>query len=53
MGFDTNKSGVLYLALEDSNNRLQERMKKVLNGRKAPKEFSMSIRAADLGARFN
>lgn len=49
LGFDTNKSGVLYLALEDSNNRLQERMKKVLNGRKAPKEFAMSIHAADLG----
>lgn len=37
------------MALEDSNNRLQERMKKVLNGRIAPKDFAMSIRAADLG----
>lgn len=49
LGFKTNKCGVLYLALEDSNNRLQDRMKKVLNGRIAPKEFAMSIRAADLG----
>lgn len=49
LGHTTNKIGVLYLALEDSNNRLQERMKKVLNGRIAPKEFAMSIRAADLG----
>ena len=36
LGFKTNKCGVLYLALEDSNNRLQDRMKKVLNGRIAP-----------------
>ncbi len=49
LGFKTNKCGVLYLALEDSYNRLQERMKKVLNGRIAPKEFATSIRAADLG----
>lgn len=49
LGFKTNKCGVLYLALEDSYNRLQERMKKVLNGRIAPKEFAASIRAADLG----
>ena len=49
LGFKTNKCGVLYLALEDSYNRLQERMKKVLNGRIAPKEFATSIKAADLG----
>lgn len=48
LGHMTNKTGVLYLALEDSNNRLQERMKIVLNGRTAPKEFAVSIRAADL-----
>lgn len=49
LGFKTNRAGVLYLALEDSNNRLQDRMKKVLNGRIAPPEFAMSIHAADLG----
>lgn len=49
LGKMTNKSGVLYLALEDSNNRLQERMRKVLNGRTAPKDFAMSIHAFDLG----
>lgn len=49
LGHMTNKTGVLYLALEDSNNRLQERMKKVLNGRIAPKNFAMSIKSADLG----
>lgn len=30
LGFETNKSGVLYLALEDSLNRIKDRMKKVL-----------------------
>ena len=32
LGFKTNKSGVLYLALEDSYQRLQDRMSKVLRG---------------------
>ena len=49
LGHKTSQCGVLYLALEDSNNRLQDRMKKVLNGRKVPQDFAMSIRAADLG----
>lgn len=48
LGFQTNKSDVLYLALEDSAARLQERMKKVLNGRKAPKELGYAIRAETL-----
>lgn len=45
LGFKTNKAGCLYLALEDSNNRLQERMRKVLNGREAPPELGLSIHA--------
>lgn len=49
LGFKTNKAGVLYLALEDSENRLQDRMKKVLNGRVPPPEFAMAIRSSDLG----
>lgn len=48
LGHMTNKSGSLYLALEDSNCRLQERLKKVLNGRTPPKDFAMSIKALDL-----
>lgn len=48
LGFDTNKSDVLYLALEDSNARLQERMHKVLNGHKAPKGLGYAIRAGTL-----
>lgn len=47
-GFRTNKAGCLYLALEDSNNRLQERMRKVLNGREAPPELGLSIHANTL-----
>jgi RecA-family ATPase len=48
LGFDTNRSDVLYLALEDSNARLQERMRKVLNGRKAPTGLGYAIRAGTL-----
>ena len=48
LGFSTNKADVLYLALEDSNARLQERMKKVLNGRKAPQGLAMGINAGTL-----
>lgn len=48
LGFATNKSDVLYLALEDSNARLQERMRKVLNGRKAPQGLGYAINAGTL-----
>lgn len=39
MGFATMRCGVLYCALEDSMARLQDRMRKVLNGIKPPDEF--------------
>ena len=48
LGYKTNKSDCLYLALEDSYNRLQDRMNKVLNGDKAPSGFISSIHASDL-----
>lgn len=35
----TEKCGVLYLALEDTYNRLQDRLNKVLNGKPAPEQF--------------
>lgn len=35
----TNRAGVMYLALEDSLNRLQDRMNKILDGAEAPKNF--------------
>lgn len=48
LGFNTKKTECLYLALEDSWNRLQDRMNKVLNGEKAPPGFMASIQAHDL-----
>lgn len=48
LGFPTKKSPVLLLALEDSEARLQTRLRKVLNGRSAPAELSISTKAATL-----
>ena len=48
MGHTTNKAGVLYLALEDSQSRLQDRMNKVLNRGKAPEGMRFSIVAPTL-----
>lgn len=45
----TVKSGCLYLALEDSEHRLQDRMNKVLNGEKAPEQFDYATLALDIG----
>lgn len=39
MGLETNKDGVLYLALEDGDYRLQERSRKVANGRELPENL--------------
>lgn len=39
MGYATMQCGVLYCALEDSMSRLQDRMRKVLNGIKPPEQF--------------
>ena len=39
LGFNTIKSSCLYLALEDSHNRLKDRTEKLLNGKKAPSNF--------------
>lgn len=39
LGFKTNKSDTLYLALEDGDNFEQERLNIVLNGQPAPKNF--------------
>lgn len=48
MGHNTHKAGVLYLALEDSHTRLQDRMKKVLHGGTAPEGMRFSIVAPTL-----
>lgn len=39
MGLPTKQCGVLYFALEDSLRRLQDRMRKVLNGTQPPTDF--------------
>ncbi|MDE7054921.1 MAG: bifunctional DNA primase/polymerase [Oscillospiraceae bacterium] len=48
LGRCTHQAGVLYLALEDSLNRLQDRMNKVLNGKPAPPQFYFSTEAPKL-----
>lgn len=39
MGMETNRDGVIYLALEDGDYRLQERGRKVANGREMPQNL--------------
>lgn len=48
LGYNTNKSGCLYLALEDSENRLQDRVRKVLQGETAPENFYYALQSNDL-----
>lgn len=45
MGFKTNKTDCLYFALEDSQFRLQERLKKMLGDKPAPNNLYFSIHA--------
>lgn len=46
----THKCDCLYLALEDSQRRLQDRMNKVLQGERAPDGFAFATTARDLGS---
>ena len=48
LGHATDQCGVLYLALEDSYHRLQNRMNKVLGGKPAPAQFYFSTAAPKL-----
>lgn len=48
MGHRASQCGVLYLALEDSLNRLQDRMNKILKGRRAPANFYFTTEAPKL-----
>lgn len=45
----TVKSGCLYMALEDSERRLQDRMNKILAGASAPEHFDYATSALDIG----
>lgn len=44
----TNRAGVMYLALEDSENRLQDRMNKILGGAIPPKNLHYVTKAPNL-----
>lgn len=44
----TNKCGCLYLALEDNQRRLQDRMNRVLQGERAPDGFALATGSLDL-----
>lgn len=48
LGHATNPGGCLYLALEDSFNRLKDRMQKVLKGAPAPADFDYAVKCLDL-----
>ena len=48
LGRNTNPCGCLYLALEDSENRLKSRMLKLLSGAVVPRNFSFCLTAPDL-----
>lgn len=48
LGRSTNPGGCLYLALEDSLNRLKDRMEKVLKGAVAPAGFDYAVKCLDL-----
>lgn len=48
MGHHTEKSGCLYLALEDSENRLQDRINRLTYNAPAPEGFDYSITAATI-----
>ena len=49
LNHQTVKSGCLYLALEDSERRLKDRMNKVLSGDPAPEHFDYATSALDIG----
>lgn len=46
LGYRTHQHGTLYLALEDGEGRLQDRMNKVLHGKSVPKAARFSITAS-------
>ena len=45
LGFRTNKSKVLYLALEDSHHRIQNRLKRLLRENMCPEDIIFAIKA--------
>ncbi|MCX8075269.1 MAG: helicase RepA family protein [Clostridia bacterium] len=50
LGFETRKSGCLYLALEDGEKRLKERVEKLLNNDTAPSNFNFTTEIPGLSS---
>lgn len=50
LGFETKKSGCLYLALEDGEKRLKERIEKLLNNAIAPSNFNFTTEIPGLSS---
>lgn len=48
LNYQTERSGVLYLALEDGHRRLKSRMEQLLNGTPAPPNFDFATEAGTL-----
>ena len=52
LGYDTNKCNCLYLALEDSDNRMKTRIKRIFDGDKLPNTFNYCIEVNGLSNGF-
>ena len=52
LGYKTHKCNVLYLALEDSDNRMKSRIKRIFEGDKLPDTFNYCIEINDLSSGF-
>lgn len=52
LGFNTTKSECFYLALEDSENRLQERLNKISDGSDVPENLHFAIKCEPLNEGF-
>lgn len=52
LGYDTNKCNCLYLALEDSDNRMKTRIKRIFDGDKLPNTFNYCIDINDMSNGF-
>lgn len=49
LGFETHEVGVLYMALEDSENRLKERISMMIGERQVPNNLYLAFNAEDMG----
>jgi len=52
LGYNTHMCSVLYLALEDSDNRMKSRIKRIFDGDKLPDTFNYCIEINDLSNGF-